>query len=110
MPASCSFEVCLRSEGRFYCQKFQQGKATWEIYEKDGKQMLLIDWVKYGILTPLPSTFRFSGMHDARLPHEKLIALRDSFRGKYELEVVDAAAKIWSGSALGEWRAVIFSS
>lgn len=46
--AGGNFDVTLRSNGRFFCQKFQAAKATWAAGEKDGKEVLSIDWQKYG--------------------------------------------------------------
>ena len=51
-----SFDVTLRSDGRFFCQKFQAAKAKWAVAEKDGKQVLSIDWMKYGAAPPADCT------------------------------------------------------
>ncbi|KAL3893630.1 MAG: hypothetical protein SGPRY_014097, partial [Prymnesium sp.] len=45
--AGGSFDVHLRSNGRFFAPKFQ-AKASWELREEGTQKKLFIDWAKFG--------------------------------------------------------------
>jgi len=96
-----SFDVHLRSGGRFFAPKFQS-KASWTL---DSENKLFIDWGKYGgAARPAKPN---GGAHPAPLltpPPRRRGA------GKYEL-LVNPADKSAAGSAQGKpesWRKMAF--
>ena len=98
-----SFDVHLRSNGRFFAPKFP-AKATWEL--KEGS-VLFIDWGKFGarFSSDLSSTRLSQRMRSIPARPQRPTSDPPS-PGKYEIKM-DVAAKTGSGSAQGKpesWR------